>query len=65
MPKKIICTVLEYQHIFGGYVKLKDMYKHFLGKELKQTHRALDDCHALHEILKSGCFTEILGAINE
>lgn len=52
LPKNLFCTVLEFQHIFGGYVKLKDMYKHFLGVELSQTHRALDDCQALYDILK-------------
>jgi DNA polymerase-3 subunit alpha (Gram-positive type) len=64
-PKKIICTVLEYQHLFGGYVKLKDLYKHVLGVELHQTHRALDDCRALYEILKNNNFMEILGEKHE
>jgi DNA polymerase-3 subunit alpha (Gram-positive type) len=53
IPNNIVCTVLEYQHIFGGYVKLKDMYSYFLGKDFVQKHRALDDCLALYEILKS------------
>lgn len=55
-PKIIICTILEYQHIFGGYVKLKDMYSYFLKKDFVQKHRALDDCLALYEILKSQDF---------
>ena len=62
-PEIIVCTVLEYQHIFGGYVKLKDMYKHFLGFELTQTHRALDDCIALFDILKKDKNPYITGAL--
>lgn len=60
-PETIVCTALEYQHVFGGYVKLKDMYKHFLGVELDQKHRALEDCIAVYEILKSQEQYNIIG----
>jgi DNA polymerase III epsilon subunit-like protein len=53
-PKEIICTVAEYTHELGKYPKLTELYSHVIGKELKQTHRALDDCKALHEILIAG-----------
>lgn len=50
-PAEIVCTVQEYMHIFGRRAKLTDLYKHVLGRELKQTHRALDDVLALCEIV--------------
>lgn len=50
-PNTTICTVQEYEHLFGRRVKLTELYKHILGKELKQTHRALDDALALSEIV--------------
>jgi DNA polymerase III subunit epsilon len=50
-PPNIICTVAEYQHIFGFRPSLKDLYKKIIGVELAQTHRAQDDVDALVEIL--------------
>lgn len=54
-PPEQLCTVSAYAHLKGHNQKLPDLYKHFMGKELKQTHRALDDARALAEIvLKEG-----------
>jgi DNA polymerase III, alpha subunit (gram-positive type) len=50
-PARLVCTVQNYQHLFGRYPKLTELYEHILGKPLAQKHRALDDCWALYEIL--------------
>lgn len=47
----IICTVGEYYHIYGRRLRLIELYQEMTGKEYPQTHRALDDCRALHEAL--------------
>ena len=46
-----ICTVQEYRHRFGRYVKLTELYESILLKPLAQTHRAMDDVDALVELL--------------
>lgn len=51
MNGELICTVQEFHHIFGYNPKLKQIYKHFIGEELHQTHRALDDVKALVAVL--------------
>lgn len=51
MPGNIICTVAEFRHEYGRYMKLVDLYRSKMGKELKQTHRAIDDAEALTEII--------------
>lgn len=51
MPE-LVCTVQEFYHIYGRRMKLTELYRYFLKKELKQTHRALDDVEALVEILQ-------------
>jgi DNA polymerase III subunit epsilon len=48
-----VCTMQEYKHEFGKVMKLKDLYEKKVGRPLDQTHRALDDCKALYEILKA------------
>jgi DNA polymerase-3 subunit epsilon len=54
-PPKQLCTVSAYTFLKGHNLKLTDLYKHVMGKELQQTHRALDDARALAEIvLKEG-----------
>ncbi len=50
LPKEIICTVSELNHIFGRRAKMTELYEKLLGKPLEQTHRALDDARALYEI---------------
>lgn len=51
IPETIICTVLHYKALFGHRPKLQDIYKHFVGEKLEQTHRAIDDVKALHKAL--------------
>lgn len=54
-PKKIICTVREFHHIFGYNPNLQLLYKTVMGTELDQTHRAVDDAMALADIvIKTG-----------
>jgi len=54
-PPEFICTVQEHYEEFGYRPKLKDLYHHYVGEPLAQTHRALDDVHALVQVcLKSG-----------
>lgn len=50
-PPEQLCTVSAYGHLKGHNMKLIDFYKHVMGCELKQTHRALDDARALLDIL--------------
>jgi DNA polymerase III subunit alpha, Gram-positive type len=58
-PPRITCTVQEFRHEFGGkYVKLINLYEAKLGKKLEQTHRAVDDCEALLEILTADKYFE-------
>ena len=54
-PKIKICTVQEHAEEWGRRPKLTELYEHYLGKKLEQSHRALDDVRALKEIcLKAG-----------
>lgn len=50
-PTHQFCTVQENVALYGRRVKLKWLYERCLGKVLEQKHRALDDCHALAEIV--------------
>lgn len=60
MPPETICTVSEFNHIFGRNMKLTELYEHFCKKELQQTHRALDDVEALVEALTAAKFWETM-----
>lgn len=60
LPLKIICTVEAYKHLFNKWPKLTELYQLILGKPLAQTHRAVDDCLALYEILKADKFFDIV-----
>jgi DNA polymerase III epsilon subunit-like protein len=53
-----ICTVQEFSHLFGHRPKLTELYKHFVGEELAQTHRALDDVRALVKIIQASRLLE-------
>lgn len=55
-PPEIVCTVQAFYHIKGRRLRLPQLYQHFVGEELQQTHRALDDVMALHEILMASRF---------
>jgi len=59
IPPIIIDTIQEYKEPYAKFPKMTELYKKFLGKDLKQSHRALDDCHALLEILASQEFFNI------
>lgn len=49
-PNVQICTVQEHAEAWGRRPKLLELYEHHTGNKLAQTHRALDDVHALLEI---------------
>lgn len=60
LPKKVICTVQAYRHLFNKFPKLTELYQLILKKPLEQKHRAIDDCMALYEILKADKFFDII-----
>lgn len=49
-PKVKICTVQEHAEEWGRRPKMTELYEHYTGHPLAQTHRALDDVRALKEI---------------
>jgi DNA polymerase III epsilon subunit-like protein len=51
-PRHNICTVQEFDPLWGRRMKLIELYKATTGKEYKQTHRGMDDVRALAEIVK-------------
>ena len=58
-PKTTICTKLEYTHLNGGrWPKLEVLYEMIMNKPLVQTHRALDDVNAVHEIIVEDGFLD-------
>lgn len=61
-PEQTLCTMHEYAHLKGipgnEYIKLTLVYEKIMQKALKQTHRALDDCMAVHEILVADKYFE-------
>lgn len=61
-PPTVICTVQEFSYLRGSGKRLRlvDLYELTLGKPLEQKHRALDDCHAVREILDARNFWETL-----
>jgi DNA polymerase-3 subunit epsilon len=46
-----LCTAQTYQDLFGKRPRLLELYEEIMGVPLAQTHRALDDCKALAEIV--------------
>jgi DNA polymerase III epsilon subunit-like protein len=59
-PITTICTVQEYQPMFGKRPSLKVLYQRIIGEPLAQTHRALDDVMAMYAFLKKDKFFEQL-----
>ena len=54
-PKINLCTVQEHTEEWGRRPKLTELYKHYMGEPLAQTHRAIDDVKALAAIcIKAG-----------
>jgi len=51
-PKRELCTVGLYKDQWGRNPRLIELYESVMGKPLAQTHRALDDVHALVEIIQ-------------
>lgn len=57
-PPQQICTVATFEHLKGRRMKMTELYQEVIGRELKQTHRALDDARALAEIVIKAGITE-------
>ena len=49
-PRLNICTVQEHAEEFGHRPKLTELYEHYTGHPLAQSHRALDDVRALKTV---------------
>lgn len=63
VPPEAVCTVQEYHPVLGFRPKLTNLYEHFMGEPLMQTHRALDDVRALHAALtKDDFYNKMFGA---
>ena len=61
-PAEIICTVHEYTPIMGYRPRLIDLYNFVMHTPLKQSHRAVDDCKALLEVLTKDDYFRKIGA---
>lgn len=59
-PAIEVCTVGLFKEIWGRNPKLTELYEYLLGKPLAQTHRALDDVHALVEIIQHDQLWKVL-----
>lgn len=57
-PPALVCSMNHYKGLFTKRPKLQDLYAHFIGEPLAQTHRALDDVRALHAALIAAKFYE-------
>lgn len=54
-PRHNLCTVQEHAEEWGKRPRLLELFEHYTGQPLAQTHRALDDCRALLTVCqKSG-----------
>lgn len=54
-PERAVCTVQEHAEEWGRRPKLTELYKHYTGEKLAQSHRALDDVKALLTVaIKAG-----------
>jgi DNA polymerase-3 subunit epsilon len=51
-PPRQLCTVGLYVPLWGRNPKLTELYALIMGEPLAQTHRALDDVHALVRIMQ-------------
>lgn len=49
-PAHELCTVQEHVEEWGRRPKLIELYEHYMGHPLAQTHRAIDDVRALKEV---------------
>lgn len=65
-PAINICTVQEFAEDWGKRPRLVDLYAHFMGKPLQQTHRALDDVEALVSVcVTTGVFHDAAAAMQD
>jgi len=60
-PINVICTAQEYHPICGFRPTLKVLYEYVMNRMFVQTHRALDDCLALHQLLLKDQFFQKVG----
>lgn len=58
-PQREVCTVGLYKDDWGRNPRLLELYEAVIGKPLAQTHRALDDVKALHEIIMAERLWEV------
>ncbi len=61
-PRHNICTVQEFDPLWGRRMKLIELYKATTGKEYKQTHRGMDDVRALAEIVNHHKLIQLIPA---
>ena len=52
-PEERLCTVQEHAEEWGFRPKLTQLYEHYTGEALQQTHRALDDVRGLVVVCKA------------
>jgi len=52
-PGVEICTVQEHADDWGRRPKLTELYEHYTGEKLAQTHRAIEDVRALITVCKA------------
>ena len=57
--ERMLCSVQLYFHLHGRRLRLEEWYTMATNKPFVQTHRALDDVMALHEILCESGFYEM------
>lgn len=57
-----MCTVKENTPRYGYRPKLTQLYEDVIGEELEQTHRAIDDCRALAQIILEENYIEKFAA---
>lgn len=61
-PRHALCTVQTYRPFWGRRPKLLELYERVTERPLAQTHRALDDCEALAEIVLKEGLCELFAA---
>ena len=52
-PEERLCTVQEHAEEWGFRPKLTQLFEHYTGEVLEQTHRALDDVRGLVAVCKA------------
>ena len=65
LPPRLLCTAQEFKQVLGYRPKMKDLFEMLTGKPYKQTHRAMDDCLVLIEIVMHEKLHEIPAAASK